>query len=175
MENRRLASVPLQGDMELLGDGTSFHDTICTMLREAKGFEDFAQPDIVFLARHMKAYRVPEGATIFREGERNSYLCVLIEGRVGVYKEDRDNEIKLLTIIPPGRIFGEISVIDNFPYSASIVAETGATFLLMSREGLRQCIDDRPVLGVRLLSLIARLLCARLRSASGQLVDYLDD
>lgn len=175
MEDKRLASVPLQGEMELLGDGPAFQDTICSMLAEAKGFEDFGQPDIVFLARHMKAYRVPEGATIFREGERNSYLCVLIEGRVCVYKEDRDNEVKLLTVIPPGRIFGEISIIDNFPYSASIIAETEATFLLMSREGFRQCIDGRPVLGVRLLSLIARLLCARLRSASGQLVDYLDE
>lgn len=174
MENKRLASVPLPGDMELLGDGPSFQGTICTMLIEAKGFEDFSQPDLVFLAKHMKAYRVPEGATIFREGERNSYLCVLIEGRVCVYKEDRDSEVKLLTVIPPGRIFGEISVIDNFPYSASIVAETDTIFLLMSRESFRRCIDDKPVLGVRLLSLIARLLCARLRSASGQLVDYID-
>ena len=174
MENKRLTSVPLPGNMELLGDGAAFQDNIRTMLLDAKGFDDFSQPDLVFLAKHMKAYRVPEGTTIFREGERNSYLCVLIEGRVCVYKEDRDNEIKLLTVIPPGRIFGEISIIDNFPYSASIIAETEATFLLMSRESFRQCIDDKPVLGVRLLSLIARLLCARLRSASGQLVDYID-
>ena len=175
MEDKRLVSVPLPSDMELLGEGTSFQETICDMLREAKGFENFTQPDIVFLAKHMKAYRVPEGVTIFREGERNSYLCVLIEGHVGVYKEDSDNEVKLLTTIQPGRIFGEISIIDNFPYSASIVAETEAVFLLMSREGFRECVDGRPVLGVRLLSVIASLLCARLRSASGQLVEYLDD
>jgi CRP-like cAMP-binding protein len=175
MEDKRLASAALQDDMELLGEGASFQEAICSMLVEAKGFEEFGQHDIEFLARHMKAYRVREGATIFREGERNSYLCVLTKGRVGVYKEDRDNEVKLLTIIPSGRIFGEISIIDNFPYSASIIAETDVTFLLMSRESFRQCVDGRPALGVRLLSLIARLLCARLRAASGQLVDYLDD
>jgi len=174
MENKRLSSEPLPSDMELLGEGKAFQDTICGMLMDAKGFEEFEPEDLTYLARHMKAYRVGEGTTIFREGDQNSYLCVLIEGRVCVYKEDHDNENKLLSTIPPGRIFGEISVLDNFPYSASVIAESDAVFLLMSREGFRQCIDNKPVLGVRLLSLIACLLCARLRSASGQLIAFID-
>jgi CRP-like cAMP-binding protein len=99
---------------------------------------------------------------------------VLVEGRVCVYKEDSDNEVKLISVIPPGRIFGEISVIDDLPYSASLVAESDAIILLMSRESFRQCIADNSVFGVRLLNLIAHLLCARLRSVSGQLVDYID-
>ncbi|MDZ4201183.1 MAG: cyclic nucleotide-binding domain-containing protein [Gallionella sp.] len=174
MENKRLQSIPLPETLELVGDGPSFQSTLCTMLEQAKGFENFSQADLVFLAKHMKAYRVPEGATIFREGERNSYFCILSEGRVCVYKEDAHNDIKLLTVIPPGRIFGEISLIDDFPYSASIVAETEAVFLLMSRENFRHCVEERPVLGVRLLGIIARMLCARLRSTSGQLIDTLD-
>ncbi len=174
MDNKRHISEPLPSEMRLIGDGRSFHDTICNMLMDAKGFEGFQQQDLNYLAQHMKAYAVDAGTTIFREGDHNSYLCVLIEGRVCVYKEDREHDNKLLTVILPGRIFGEISVIDNFPYSASIIAESDATFLLMSRESFRQCVDDKPVLGVRLLSLIARLLCARLRAASGQLVEYIE-
>lgn len=174
MENKRLFSAPLPSDMEFLGGGKSFQDAICTMLMDANGFERFEQRDLVFIARHMKAYRVREGTTIFREGDPNNYLCVLIEGRISVYKEDRDGENKFLTTIPRGRIFGEISIIDNFPSSASLIAESDVTFLLMSRESFRQIIDDMPVIGVRLLALIAHLLCARLRSASGQLVEYID-
>lgn len=172
--NRRRSSIPLPSEMELLGDGKAFQDFICAMLKKAKGFENFEQPDLIFLAKHMKAYRALEGTTIFREGDSNSYLCVLIEGRVSVYKEDSNSELKLLTVIPPGRIFGEISVIDNLPCSASLVAESDATIVLMSRESFRRCIDERSIIGVRLLSLIAHLLCARLRSASGQLVEYID-
>jgi CRP/FNR family cyclic AMP-dependent transcriptional regulator len=174
MENRRLSSAPLPDEMELLGDGYSFHDTICSMLIDAKGFEEFQQEDIAYLGRHMKAYSVRAGTTIFREGDQNSYLCLLVQGHVSVYKEDQEHENKLLSVISPGRIFGEISIVDNFPYSASVIAESKAIFLLMGRENFRKCIEDRPVLGVRLLSLIARLLCARLRAASGQLVEYID-
>jgi CRP-like cAMP-binding protein len=86
----------------------------------------------------------------------------------------RNSEIKLLSVINPGKIFGEISVIDNLPYSASLIAESDVIIVLMSRESFRQCIDERSIIGVRLLSLIARMLCERLRSSSGQLVDYID-
>ena len=173
MDNKRIRSAPLSDNLELLGDGLSFRDNLCSMLEQAKCFDDFPHAGIEALARHMKAYRVPGGATIFREGERNSYLCVLIEGRVNVYKEDGSGANKLLTTIRPGSIFGEISLIDDFPYSASVTAVTEARIMLMSRENFRKCIDDDPVLGVRLLRLIARILSARLRATSGQLVDYI--
>lgn len=173
MENRRLSSIPLPSDMELLGDGESCQDAICGMLNGTKAFEGFSQTELAFLARYMKAYRAHAGQTIFREGDDNSYLCVLVEGRVCVYKEDSNAEIKLLTVITPGRIFGEISVIDNLPHSASLIAKSDATLVLMSRESFRQCIENNSILGVRLLSLIAHMLCTRLRSSSGQLVDYI--
>jgi CRP-like cAMP-binding protein len=172
MENRRLPSSPLPDYLELLGDGPSFRATLCTMLSEAKCLEDFAQFDIEVLAKHMKAYRVGERATIIREGMRSGYLCILVEGRVNVYKEDGHDNIKLLTSIMKGKIFGEISLIDDLPSSASVIAETEATFLLMTRENFRQCVHDHPMLGVRLLHLIARMLSARLRATSGQLIEY---
>ena len=174
MKNKRLISVPLSGEMELLGDGLSYQDTICAMLLEAKGFDIFQRQELTYLAQHMKAYLARAGTTIFREGDSNCYLSVLVHGRVCVYKEDAEHNHKLLTVIPPGKIFGEISVVDDFPYSASVIAETNATLLLMSRESFRLCVDDKPVLGVRLLGLIARLLSARLRASSGQLVEYID-
>jgi len=174
MDKKRFFSVPLPSALELLGDGPSFQETLCGMLTKVKGFEDFEQPELIYLAKHMKAYRVPKGGTIFLEGDKNSYFSALIEGRICVYKEDSDDAVKLLSVIPPGRIFGEISVIDDLPYSASLVAETEAIILLMSRQSFRQCINDDSTIGLRLLNLVAHLLCARLRSTSGQLVDYID-
>lgn len=173
MGNDRLLPGTLPSDIELIGDGKSFQSTICAMLAEVKGFESFEQSDLLFLAKHMEAYRARKGITIFCEGDQNGYLCVLIQGRISVHKEDQDGETKLLGIITPGKIFGEISIIDNLPHSASLIAESDTIFLLMSRESFSQCTEHEPILGVRLLGLIARLLCARLRSASGQLAEYI--
>lgn len=174
MENRRIVEVPLPGDKELLVDGQHDHDTLCNMLKDVKGFEVFERPDLEFLSKHMQANRVRAGSTIYFEGDRNSYLSILIDGSASVYKQDSDDNIKYLASLSPGRIFGEISVIDNLPYSASIVAESDATIVTISRENFRQCVAANPIIGVHLLDLIARLLCARLRSVSNQLVDYID-
>jgi len=173
MENKQHFFVPLPTEMELLGEGPSFQDALCAMLAKAKVFEGFGQPELMLLAPHMKAYRVAAGETIFREGNKNSYLSVLVEGRIAVYKEDSSDEVKLLGVISPGNIFGEISVIDNLSYSASLVAETDVVIVLMSRESFHRCINDNPTFGLRLLNFVAHLLCARLRSVSGQLVDYI--
>jgi len=174
MEGKRHHTIHLPSEMKLLGDGPSFQNTLCDMLTKAKGFDDFAQPELMYLAQHMKAYRVPAGLTIFRERDRNSYLGVLIEGRISVHKDDSDDRLKPLNIVSTGTIFGEVSVIDDLPYSASLIADTDATIALMSRESFRECSMNNPVIGVRLLNLIAQLLCARLRTVSGRLVDYIE-
>ena len=174
MDYKRLHSAPLSDTLELIGDGPSFKNTLHAMLEDAICFDKFSSQDIDMLVDHMKAYHVPARTTIFHEGERNSYLCVLIDGRIGVYKEDEHRERKQLASIKSGKIFGEISLIDDFPYSASIVAETDVTCCFMSRENFRNCVEVHPVLGVRLLRLISSMLCMRLRATSGQLVDLID-
>lgn len=174
MGNKTAFSVPMQGKKEVLGEGSSFQEAICSMLQTAKVFEDFEKPECGYLAKHMRAYQVPAGSTIYHEGDKGGYFSVLIEGRISVYKEDSDSQVKFLNVIPPGSIFGEISVIDNRPTSASLVAETDVVIVDMSRESFLQCVSENPTLGVQLLSLVARILCARLRSVSGRLVDYID-
>src|SRR6185437_14348795 len=139
MENKRPYSSSSRGNLELIGDGPSFRETLCTMLSAEKCFADFPQTDIDILARHMKAYRASEDTTIIREGERNGFLCVLVEGHVNVYKEDGQGNVKLLSSIMKGRIFGEVSLIDEFPSSASVIADTPATIILMTGENFRQC------------------------------------
>ncbi|MFT5131934.1 MAG: CRP/FNR family cyclic AMP-dependent transcriptional regulator [Gammaproteobacteria bacterium] len=174
MDNKRLQSASLSDALELIGEGPSFKNSLHDMLTNAMCFTRFSSQDINILVDHIKAYHVPARTTIFHEGERNSYLCVLIDGRIGVYKEDERGERKQLATIKQGKIFGEISLIDDFPYSASIVAETDVTCCLMSRENFRNCVDVNPILGVRLMRLISSMLCMRLRSTSGQLVDLID-
>ncbi len=174
MGNKAAFSVPMQSKKNVLGEGPAFHEAICSMLQAAKAFEGFEKPELMYLAKHMRAYQVPAGGTIYHEGERVGYFSVLIEGRISVYKEDSDDQVKFLNAIPPGGIFGEISVIDNRPTSASLVAESDVVIVDMSRESFQQCVNENPTFGVHLLNLVARILCARLRSASGRLVDYID-
>lgn len=174
MPNKQTISIPLPSKLELIEAGASSHENIYNMLAKAHGFEIFEPSELAFIAKHMNSYRIPAGGTLFCEGDKNSNLGLLVKGRISVYKEDSDNLCKLFGFVTEGRFFGEISVIDDLPYSASLVAESEVTILLMSRDNFRKCIADNSIIGVRLLKIIARLLAARLRSTSSKLADYID-
>jgi len=173
MNERRIASTVL-ADLELLGEGTSYREEICGMLVNVPLFDDFSPAELRLIASHMHAYRAPPNATLLQEGERGGYLGVVVEGRIGVYKEDGSGHAKQIASITPGKSFGEMSLLDEMPSSAAIVTVADTKLVLISRENFRRMVDDHPALGVRLIWKIARLISLRLRQTSGQLVDYLE-
>lgn len=174
MGNKVAFSVPMQGKKEVLGEGPAFADAICTMLQGAKVFDGFEKPELMYLSKCMRAYQVPAGSAIYHEGDKGGYFSVLVEGRISVYKEDSDNHVKFLNVMHPGSIFGEISVMDGRPISASLVAESDVVIVDMNAENFHRCVNENSTIGVHLLNLVATILCARLRSVSGRLVDYID-
>ena len=73
--------------LTLIGAGESFKDELCDMLQRAQMFSDFDHADIDKLATYARAYSVEKDATIFKEGKKGSFMCVVIDGRVDIFKE----------------------------------------------------------------------------------------
>lgn len=161
--------------LELLGAGTQFHDEFCGMLESSQMFNDLEWPEIEALSNYMKGYRVREGATLFREGENGNYMCLVIEGRVDIHKENRDFEDKIVTSIDGGKTLGEMAMVDGEPRSATATAATETTLAILTRDSFNRLIKEKPALGVKILMKISRLLSQRLRRTCGILVDYLED
>lgn len=161
--------------LELLGAGTHFHDEFCGMLESSQMFNDLEWSEIEALSNYMKGYRVREGATLFREGENGNYMCLVIDGRVDVHKENRDFEDKIVTSIDSGKTLGEMAMVDGEPRSATAIAATETTLAILTRDSFNRLIKEKPALGVKILMKISRLLSQRLRRTCGILVDYLED
>ena len=128
----------------------------------------------MLMAGWVEAYEVPKGVEIITEGERSPCLCILSEGKLAVFKEAAQNQRKKIASILPGRSFGEISVIDGLPNSATVVASENPIILLITADNFKQLIANNSVLGNKLLHSIAKMLSLRLRQTTGQLADYLD-
>lgn len=172
--NRLPDSADIVGNLELLGEGTSFQDRICDMLSKVSLFDDFTPAELQLMASHMHAYVARAGKSIIREGDPGGHLCMVISGKVGVYKEDASGKSRCIATITPGKSFGEMSLLDELPYSAGIVAQTDTELVLISRENFHAMVATCPSLGMRLIWKIARLVSLRLRQTSLQLVDYLE-
>jgi len=63
-----------------LNVGADVHDKLCAMLRGSQFFGDFPEGELDLLAKHVVACTVDSGGTVFREGDRGGFMCLLIEG-----------------------------------------------------------------------------------------------
>lgn len=160
-------------DLELLGEGSSFQDELFNMVAEASMFAQLDGAEIRQLVKYMHAYQAPAGTLIYREGSPGGNLGLLVSGTIEVLKEDSAGVPKAIATILPGRTFGEMSVLDGLPYSATTRAKSNAVVVILTRANFRTLVENHAALGVKLLWELGRLTSLRLRQTSGQLVDVL--
>ena len=153
----------------LLGMGNAFHDVLCTMLESAHLLRDMERDEIEILAQYAGAYEARPGTRIFKEGERGSFMCIVVEGRVDIIKEGG----KKISTIRPGKTMGEMSVIDGFPYSASAVSVEKTRLVYITRSNFEKLSEEQPKIANHFFHQIAKLMSLRLRQTTGILCDYL--
>jgi CRP/FNR family cyclic AMP-dependent transcriptional regulator len=159
--------------MRLLGSGASFREELLAMLEEVDLLSDLNWREIELLAGYMQAFQADPGCIIFREGDSGNYMCLLVHGRINVYKDSDLGGHAMVAMEGHGRSIGEMALVDGEARSATCEAVDASTLLLLTRDAFLRLADERPVLGFKLLHRIARLMSRRLRSTSGKLVDYL--
>ena len=115
------------------------------------------------LADKMDEQRFMEGATIVRQGEPGDIFYVLVEGEAKV----KDANGRTLSRLIPGDFFGEISLMDGGPRTATVVAESNMTVLALSRKDFSALLRSEPKVTVGLLKHAAALLRRLERPASG--------
>ena len=115
-----------------------------------------------------------KGATIFKEGSRGSFMCIVIDGCVDVFKESDAHENKRITTIRPGKTMGEMSILDELPYSATAIATADTRVVVITKLNFDDLTEKFPALGLRVMRKIAKLLSLRLRQTTGILLDYLE-
>jgi CRP-like cAMP-binding protein len=155
--------------------GTASLDRIAAMLENAQMFKDLEWAQIEALAGYVQIYRAAPGAVLFREGDKGDFMCVVLEGKLEVHKEDNRRVDKTVTTIFPGRSLGEMTIVDGEPRSATAVAVAQSTLAVLTQENFMLIMRDKPALSAKLLLKIAQLISQRLRLTSGILVDYLEN
>jgi len=96
-------------------------------------------------------------------------MGIIVKGAIGIYKNN-----KLISTLRVGRTFGEMSVIDTQPRSATARAERDTTFLSLDKSSMLILADKHPSLALKIIWNISRALSQRLRLTSGQLSEFLE-
>ncbi|MHB8771382.1 MAG: Crp/Fnr family transcriptional regulator [Syntrophales bacterium] len=143
------------------------------MLDKSQWASEFPWKEIEILARYLAISRIAPGTTIFQEGTIGKRMCILVDGSVNVVKNDAHGHHKVLTAITTGKAFGEMTLFDGEPRSASVLAAGPTTLLVLTKENLDQLLDDHPRLGAKLLFKLGKVISQRLRMTTGQLVNLI--
>jgi CRP/FNR family transcriptional regulator, cyclic AMP receptor protein len=97
------------------------------------------------------------GGLVFGEGEPGDALYIVVEGRVLVHRCD-----KSLAELGGRECFGEMSVLDAEPRSASVSALSEALLLKIGREEFKDILSERPEISLGIIKVLSR----RLREAN---------
>jgi CRP-like cAMP-binding protein len=109
-------------------------------------------PDESLVQRFGKAYR--RGAVLFREGDPGHEMYVVQSGRVNIAKHVGDVE-KVLSSLGPGEFFGEMSILNNKPRSATAICAEDSRLLVVDAKTFEAMIRGNAEIAVRMIKKLA--------------------
>lgn len=107
---------------------------------------------------------VEQGDYIFREGDLGTEMYVIHQGRVEILKRVEGGETQL-AVFEQGDFFGELSLLDEEPRSASVRALEDSVLVRISGATFIQMLTETPEIAVRMM----RKLSARMRATDRRL------
>lgn len=110
------------------------------------------------LARRAQVRRAAAHTTVVNQDEPGDTLFVIMTGRIKAVIFGESGREVTLSLLRPGDAFGELSVLDNRPRSASCVAIEASTLLVLSRADLLDHISAYPRTALNLLDQMAQRL-----------------
>lgn len=143
------------------------------MLEKSQWGMGLVQDELERFAQYLYVAKANKEEPIFNEGAIEPYMCFISEGLVRIAKGDSKKHVKTICEIGSGRTFGEMSIIDGLPRSASAAAAEETTVLVLTKENFELLLSDNPKLGISLYSKLAQMMSHRLRISDWMLVEYL--
>ncbi|HEY8300267.1 MAG TPA: Crp/Fnr family transcriptional regulator [Jatrophihabitans sp.] len=119
------------------------------------------------LARRAIAKRLAPGQVLFTEGDPSAHLVLVRSGRVRVLVSSERGDELVLTVLGAGDAFGELSVLDGLPRSATAEALDAAEVVLLPADAVRAVLDAHPAA----LLAVTQQLAAQVRRITGSAAD----
>ena len=137
-------------------------------LREIGLFGGLEEATLERLAEALPLRRADVGARVVEEGDGAREMFVVVRGELEVLKRSPGGAEVRVAMLGPGDWFGEMSIVDVQPRSASVRALAPSELLILSAEHVDQLLYRQDLKAYSLLVMnIARELSRRLRVADG--------
>jgi CRP-like cAMP-binding protein len=149
----------------------SRNPSLITQLREIGLFGGLGDHVLQGLADSLELLDLEPGAVAFREGDNGREMFVLLSGEMEVLKRSKRDVEARVAVLGPNDWFGEMSILDVMPRSATVRAIAPSRLLRVTAHDL-DALYRRDLKSYTLLVLnIAREMSRRLRVADSLLAE----
>ncbi|MDH4347082.1 MAG: Crp/Fnr family transcriptional regulator [Thermoleophilia bacterium] len=114
-------------------------------------FRSLAPAEVAAFSQLVREKSYPKGSVILFEDDPGDSLFVVRDGRVKVVLVAEDGREVILGILGVGEHFGELSLIDDQPRSAHVVAMEDSGLLVLRREDFKRRVEANPAVAWALL------------------------
>ena len=148
-------------------------ERLITFLLETPMFEKLVPSEIMEIIHIVEVEQYQAGNVVFREGDKGDAWFVLYRGAVEVIKQGATGEKKIAELGPQA-CFGEISILDGSPRSATIRVTEDSVAFRVPREVFGELLDNDHLVAYKLLHQMAILLAERQRTTTLRLSELLN-
>ena len=119
-------------------------------LGQVRLFRACSKKELQTIGRASDEVHVTSGKTLVEEGRTGHEFFLILDGKASVRKNNRKT-----AELGPGQYFGEMALLDRGPRSASVVAETPMTLLLLGQREFSGVLDEVPSMARKLMASLA--------------------
>ncbi len=123
-----------------------------TIFSKIKLFELLDEGDRNVLASVVDTQKLAQGETLFQAGEPGESLFVVQSGEIELFIKDTAGQKIVLKAAREGDVFGELSLLDSGPRTATAVALTDSELLVLDRGDLMLLFQKKPDAALHMLS-----------------------
>ena len=137
------------------------------IVRSAPLFAALDEESAASLRRSMVEVHLGRSEVLFTEGDQGDRLYVIVEGKIKLGRTSSDGRENLLAILGPGEMFGELSLFDPGPRTATATSVGDSRLIGLGHDALQPWLIEHPEVSLTLLNALAR----RLRRTNETLAD----
>ncbi|MFT4171294.1 MAG: cyclic nucleotide-binding domain-containing protein [Rhodocyclaceae bacterium] len=129
-----------------------------TALRTLPIFQGLSPERLEGIARVAMLRRVSRGTAVVLAGDNTDYVYFILNGSLKVVVSDEEGREVILTMLGQGDLFGEMSVVDEEPRSATVTAVAPGDLVMIAQADFRRILEENFDISLRIMGNLARRL-----------------
>ena len=127
-------------------------------VRKAPLFTALDEASAATLRASMTGVKLSRGQVLFKEGDEGDQLFVVVDGKLKLGTTSNGGRENLLSILGPGDMFGELSLFDPGPRTATATAVVDSKLLALANDQVIGWVKEHPQVSLHLLGRLAQSL-----------------